>query len=677
MTDFRKQDAPDPQPQLQPVGASQPDPVPQPVAPSQPASIPQSQPAGASQSDPVPQPAASSQPASIPQPQPAASSQLASAPQPQPQSQPAEPARHHVHHSYIWLGSIQVALAILVVMVISVFSSFVGALADGAVAMGRDVPALMIAIALGVGGFVLLVGLVALVQWWSYRHLYYELGPEEFNLYSGIFNKRRVHIPYQRIQSVDQRATLTQRVFGVCTVSIDTAGGSANKAVSVPYVQKAQAEELRRELFARKRYAVAVQEGADPALAARMASPVGAPNGGAPGAGNVLDAPAEIWEDVRGVFGGAHVDTGRVTFEYGLSNKELVLTGLSNHTAFLVIVLGVVGAVAQFASQMLPLFKGAASPTVDNVVAQSVSLFGGNMIALGVAAFLVGSLVMWIMSAVGACISFGGFKARRRDSRIEVERGLLQHQFQGVDISRVQSVVVKQSFIRRILGYCEVSLGKIDAAVEGADEQEKSLTPTGIVIHPFVKLSRVPEILAGMVPEFADVPVESTPVAPVALRRALIRRGIWQGTGFWLAVVIAATQLAANLFASAVDPDEAVAIAFVNAGAPVGYALCLVFLAFDIVGAVLWFRGSGFAYNARFMQVSNGGLARETVSFPRKKMQFGYTRSNPFQRRANTVTINARTAAGIGGTTVRLIDARAEDAQAWLDWVKPKGNVIE
>ena len=105
-----------------------------------------------------------------------------------------------------------------------------------------DLPLLMLVIGAIVLGLVLIIGLVALFQWLSYKHLYYIMGPEEFNLYSGIFNKKRVHVPYQRIQSVDQRASLLQRVFGVCTVSIDTAGGSNNKAVQVPYVQKSQAE---------------------------------------------------------------------------------------------------------------------------------------------------------------------------------------------------------------------------------------------------------------------------------------------------------------------------------------------------------------------------------------------------------------------------------------------------
>lgn len=614
-------------------------------------------------------------------------------PQQQPlpqQPMPQEPPRHHVHHSYIWLGSIQAGAAMFFVVLVSGFSGFVGALADGET-IGGDLPLLMLVIGAIVLGLVLIIGLVALFQWMSYKHLYYVIGPEEFNLYSGIFNKKRVHVPYQRIQSVDQRASLLQRLFGVCTVSIDTAGGSNNKAVQVPYVQKSQAEQLRTELFARKQYATAVQEGMAPqeaAVAVAAASGVVLPQAGAAGqaaaagagaAGqaphNVLDAPAEIWTDVRGVFGGSAVDTGKVTYEYGLSNKELLFTGLSNNTAFVLVILGILGGAAQFASQMAPVLTGMVDPIVGQFMLLSGQLFGGNLVAAGVALVLVVAAVMWLLSIVGSAISFGGFRACRRDNRIEVERGLLQHQFQGVSVDRVQSVIVKQSFIRRLLGYCELSLGKIDAAAEGSDEQQKSLSQ-GLVVHPFVKMSRVSEILAGLVPEFAGVPVESTPVAPVALRRALIRRGIIQGTGLWLAVVIAIGQVCSNAFIVP-DADGLTVLFYINTGAFIGYALCLVLFVLDLVGAVLWFRGSGFAYNEHFMQVSNGGFARETVSFPRKKIQFGYTKTNPFQRRARTATVSARTAAGIGGTTIRLIDVCEEDARSWLDWLKPRGNVVE
>lgn len=610
--------------------------------------------------------------------------QQAPQPQPQPQPQPAprELQKHHVHHSYIWLGSLRTAFMLLVVVAFSSFSAIIGAISDGEVITRGDIPTLVLIIGAVIVGIVVLVALIAVYQVISYKHLYYELGPEEFNLYSGILNKKRVHVPYQRIQSVDQRATLIQRIFGVCSVSIDTAGGASNKAVMVPYVQKTQAEELRRELFARKQYVVAVQNGAASeaeAAAAAVAVAAGAVPQGVHEAANanVLDAPAEIWQDVRGVFGGAAVDTGRVTYEYGMSNKELIFTGLSNNTAFFVVVIGIVGAVAQFMGEMAPLLSGTMEPLVGNVVGASVQLFGGNLIAVGVAAFVGASLVLWLLSAIGACISYGGFRACRRDNRIEVEHGLLQHRFQGVDVDRVQSVVVKQSFIRRLLGYCELSLGKIDAAAEGSDDQQKSLNQQGLVIHPFVKMTRVPEILAGIIPEFADVPTDNIPVAPVGLRRAIIRRCLIQGTGFWLAVLVAVGQIAVNVLANPAVPDEAMTLFFVNNGALFGYALAVVLLILDAVGAVLWFRGSGFAYNERFMQVSNGGFARETISFPRKKIQFGYTKTNPFQRNAGTATVSARTAAGIGGTTIRLIDAREDDARAWLAWLKPRGNVIQ
>ncbi len=649
---------------------------------------------------------------------------------PAPEAFPPQPAvqRYHVHHSYIWLGSIQTAIVFLIVGGISAGSSLVGALAEGGRPDVGGIPVLLIAGLLALGALVVIAGLVALYQWASYKHLYYELGPEEFNLYSGIFNKKRVHIPYQRIQSVDQRASLVQRIFGVCTVSIDTAGGSANKAVTVPYVQKSQAEALRRELFSRKQYQVCVQNGADPALAAAAyaqavaaAAPLSAPAAaagvpgaaagtvavpaaaagaapipvagavpppanaapGTPGAGqapgNVLDAPAEVWESVRGVFAGMHVDTGKVTYEYGMSNKELVLTGVSNNTAFLIVAIGLIGGIVQFASQLMPFLFGGPGESVLNDAFQAGSrLLGGNLVLFGVVLFLGVAVVVWVFSALASCISYGGFRACRRDNRIEVEHGLLQHRIQGVDVDRVQSVVVKQSFVRRLMGYCELSLGKIDAATEGSnDQQQSALNAHGLVIHPFVKLDRVPEILSGIIPEFADVPVDNKPVARVALRRALIRRCIVQGTGFWLAVLVGIAQVLLN---AAFDPSvsqDAATLYAVNLGAGVVYVLCVVLLALDAVGAVLWYRGSGFSYNERFMQVSNGGFAREIISFPRRKIQFGYAKTNPFQRRARTATVNARTAAGIGGTTIRLIDVCEEDAGAWLEWLKPRGNVVQ
>lgn len=618
--------------------------------------------------------------------------------------------RHHVHHSYIWLESVRTIFIIAVCVVVANFSTIIGLVAEEG--MGAEAGFIMAVAGIGTLVVILLTfGIVAGLRVVGYKHLYFTVGPDEFTLCSGIFNKKQVHVPYQRVQSVDQRATLLQRLFGVCTVSIDTAGGAANKAVVVPYVTKAQAEWLRAELYNRKTALAAqaaVASGMAGAASATATGMAGAPvpqsveagiaamaqgaaafAGNVPSptaAGNVLDVGAEAWNQVGGVFAGPAQDTGRVTYEYGLTNKELFFAGLSNTTSVGLVFAGLVVGVLQIVGFIFDVMGDAADGAVESALVFAGSQASAYLIGAVSVGIIVLVLVLWVFSALGSCIGYGGFKARRRNNRIEVEYGLLQHTFQGIDIDRVQSVVVKQSFIRRLLGYCELSLGKIDAGTdEDSSNQKNTLANQGIIIHPFVKMNRVPEILAGLVPEFSDLPHEAKPVAKVALRRAVLRQSIWFGGGFWLAVFAVACMaglaaLVGGIESGAILLEEGderlIGLLYTFGGGVLVILLVLAAILFivDVVNAVLWARESSFAYNHRFMQVSNGGLSRETVSFPRQKIQFGCTKSNPLQRRAGTDTLLATTAAGSGGTTTTLIDASHADAMAWLDWLKPGGN---
>lgn len=620
-----------------------------------------------------------------------------------------------VHHSYIWLSSLSSFVVIAVVMFFSAGGSMIGLVAEG----GFDVEggfAMAIGAVVLIGFLLLLLGIIVLVQWLSYKHLWYVLGPEDFSLYSGIISKKRVHVPYQRIQSVDQKATLIQRIFGVCNVTIDTAGGSSNKAVLVPYLTKERAETLRHELYARKAHALngmapgqqsmvqpSPQLAGMPQPAAQAfpqpgqqpypqpaSSPMGpqaAPQPGTqpaapPPGGNVLDGVADVWNVTQGAFGGVPVELQPPSFQYGLTNKELVFTGLTGNTAFNLIVLAILGGILQLADVLGFLMPGA-EDYVENLIYDFAVGNVASDIAMGIVGIvLVIAVAIWLLSIVGSCISYGGFKATRRGNRIEIERGLLQHVIQGVNVDRVQSVVVKQSFIRRLMGYCELSLGRIDAATEGQDPSTQSLAESGLVIHPFVKTARVPEILQGLVPEFANGPEDDVKLAPVALRRGVIRRAIVQGAGFWTAVAtLAIAALCHWLVESDVmetDPDlEGIWIfvaPFFDFGVLALLLLATALFVYEVISAVKWSRGSSYAVNRHFMKIHNGGLTTETVTVPRAKIQHGATRANPLQRRAKTVTMKVRSAAGVGGTTVSLIDVSQDNADAWLSWVEPGGG---
>lgn len=637
--------------------------------------------------------------------------------------EPLRPGKHKVHHSYIWLGGLGAAATIIVITAISMFGSLMGSLSD----IASAVFVVPIAIAGGILMMLAVFALVFLMQWLSWKHLSYELLPEEFNLYSGILNKQRRHVPYQRVQSVNQQAGVLQRVLGVCDVKIDTAGGASNDAIMLKFVRTSEAEALRSEIFRRKKIllaggaidefgnafvsgavvpsawmianaggnerAVRIAFGESPeavqaCVAVDATGAYAASAAAGQPLGNVLDGADEVLQDIRGVFGGEEVATGSVSYETGLSNKELLFAGLSGAAGhFGVIIAGIVG-VASFVAQVFESsIQSWTEDAVEGVVAgtalegapssDAAAVLGGafNAIAWEVALWAVLCvLALWAFSVIGSVVQYGGFRVRRRENRIEVEHGLLQRAFHGVDVDRVQTVIIKQSFVRRLIGYCELSVGKIDS-LNTDDSNAQSTSVRGLVIHPFVKVSRVPEILNGVVPEFSDVPEETVRPASVALRRAIVRRGVIRSVSFWLLVVLVAAYAGFMCMASsglvAIDPAlfSVVQIAF--------FVYCgffvLVFV-LNVVDAVLWYRRSALGCNRTFMSMTNGGLSVKTSIVPRRKIQYGFIKTNPFQRMAHVAIVNARTAAGVGGTTETLWDVSEEDAAAWIEWVRPRAS---
>lgn len=608
-----------------------------------------------------------------------------------------------IHHSYIWLGSVRSAIVIWFAVLVSLGSSASG-LHQLAVHLGLEGAALVLAIIGTVVASLLLVFIITLVyRVLAYKRIRCELTPMELNLYSGIVFKKHVHVPYQRVQSVDQHASLLQRVFGVCSVYLDTAGGAANKAVIVPYVKKAAAEELRLELFARKYY---LMNGGDPeqlvavrqAQRAAQEAELARQRADAPGktmldtANDLIDSAftptSNILDPVAGLVDRAEADLyspelfmGKVSYEYGLSNKELAFAGLSNGTAFgvaILLVLAAVGSTVDFVTSMMfsedaAMFGALSSWLAGRSTTRVVLLIAG--------AVLASSTVVWVLSALGSCIRLGGFKARRRESRVEVEYGLIQRRVQGVDIDKVQSVIIKQNFIRRLIGYGHLSLGKIEAnAAEDASSKGNNGADGGrMVIHPFVKMDRVPEILEGLVPEFAGEATELQagfrPVAPCARKRELKRRTILYSTGFYLIIFLAIAQIICNVCLGDALSEGYLpgVLSMINHWMIVGYSLGVVAIAVGAKGALLWHKNSGFAFTKSHMLVQNGGWSQEQVIVPRAKIQNAALRTNPFQRNAKVASLKVRTAAGIGGTTITLLDAAERDALSWLDWARPHG----
>lgn len=604
-----------------------------------------------------------------------------------------DPVKHKLNHSYIWLG----ALRVLPVIIVAAFASSTELIIDLALDSATGGYGFLAILALLI--IILLVtGIVMLVRFISYRYIWYEYAGDEFSYYSGIISKKRVHIPYQRIQSINQKASLFQRIAGVCTVSIETAGGAENKAVILPYVEKSAAEALRRELFERKQLAQMKEAGIQiPAAAssANIASPTGAPVTSIPApanpsvqaapvaGGNALDMPAQIANDFRGVFGGDAIDMGTVTYEYGLSNKQLALAAITGKSSFTMVFFSIVMAAASLISSIAFLL-GTSEDEIFDTLSSLINLIPSSWI-IGAIASVVGfvliiMVVVWVVMVVSTCISYGGFRTRRRGARIETEYGIISHNFNGIDIDRIQSIEINQSFFQRLLKSCTLSLARVASASQESSSDAKKAAQTNLVIHPFVKLDQVDAVLENLLPEWGGLPQADKKLPQRARRRALTRRAILQGGGVWLAVITFVTMffialpIQLDAFSSSELSDYLAFYLVADIISRVLYVIALLLFVLDIIGALLWHRGSGFGYDRRYITITNGGFSTNRTITPRMKVQLATLQTNPLQRHRHLTTIIAFTAAGVGSSTLKLIDVEQDAAKAWFDWCHPGGN---
>ena len=607
----------------------------------------------------------------IPVQQPAAQPAQQLTQQPAQQPETGDPIKHRLNASYIWLGAIRVLPYILIAFFVSAGDEIFELATDSRLTGYGFIVGIIIIITL-----VVAMGIAMLIRFISYKYIWYEYTNDEFSYFSGIFSKKRVHIPYTRIQSVNQRASLLQRVVGVCTVSIETAGGAENKAVMLPYIEKSAAESLRKELFARKQHAQMKAAG----VPGDTFTP--GPEASQP-LSNALDAPAQIANEFRGVFGGDAIDTGKVTYEYGLSNKELVLSAITGKTSFGIILASLIAGLMTLNSSVSFLF----GTTEDEIYDAAFSLISYiptswliGAVASLVGLFLVVMAIAWLATVATTCIQYGGFRARRRGQRIETEYGIINHNFNGIDIDRIQSVEISQSFFQRLLKSCTISLARVTSAAQDSSPDSKSIARSKLVVHPFVKVDRVNDILANLLPEWENLPAATQKLPARATRRAIVRRAFLQGGGFWLAVFtfIVMACLALPLQLNLLDSSEftsylGVYVTF-EVAARLAYALSIVLIVVDIIGAIMWRRGSGFGYDRTYVTITNSGFSTNRTITPRVKIQLAELRANPLQRRKHLKTIIAVTAAGVGHSDTRLIDVEETDAQTWFAWCHPGGN---
>ena len=339
----------------------------------------------------------------------------------------------------------------------------------------------MVPIIVGVLAIPALIGAAAKYALYRWR-----LDADELLLRSGVLNRQNRVIPLARVQNVEVRQSLLQRVAGVAELRVETAGTGLQAEAVLSVLGAGEAQSLRTDLLARRR----AHASAAPAEAA--------------------DAlPAE------------GVERTAVPPLARLSTWDLLLAGATANEA------GVIAAAAaglfQFADE-LPgeLFEMAFRTALERTQ--------GAVVLAGLAGVLLLMLVGWIISIAGALVRYHGFTLTVDGGEMRKRYGLLTVHEASVPLQRVQAIRVEETFLRRWLG-----LASLMIETAGGSPGERGGAEAFV---PIARREDVGRLVRGI---FADADVDAAqfqrvhPKAERRLRRRYLITFLLIWAPFWAA----------------------------------------------------------------------------------------------------------------------------------------------
>jgi putative membrane protein len=467
-----------------------------------------------------------------------------------------------------------------------------------------------------------------------YARFEYAITPDTFDVSSGVFARRSREIPYRRIQNVDVRQGVVQRLLGLAVVTIETAGGGDSEAV-LNFVSASEADRLRHQI---RRRTARVNDRRKGSRSGSTDSDPTAPTargnqttGGDPeaGAGERPSTP----ESVRDVADRPTVEPDSDHYRdpqrkrlFALESRELLLYSLTTFRP------------AAVATVFFVFFL--ATDTVLDVLVSLAQPFGGpqdldtgdsqSYGVLTIVSAINGIVVTYLISVAYTFATYYDFQLGRVDDDFVYERGLLQRYSGSIPVEKVQSATITDNPLQRTIGYAGLW---VETAGYGPDSSggSQSAVPFARVGH----VNRFAERLTDV-----ETPRFESP-APVARRRYLVRYSL-----------VAAVVVALAFGLAQVTPLE-------------GWYFAAVAFAAVPPAAHLRYVNLGYYVGNDHLVIRRGFWRRRTTVIPYYRIQTVSTRRSIFQRRLGIASLVVDTASSrtFFWTTPTIYDADLGDAR--------------
>lgn len=517
------------------------------------------------------------------------------------------------------------------------------------------------------------------------RHfLSYTFTGKEFVLKRGIIFKKRIHLPYIKVQSTNTKARLIQRLCGCCDLNIVTAGGKTNEQIQIPFITLAQAKKVEYEFQLRK------------ALSSSSAHPVAPVRDGA----NAPQSPESLQTSNTSANAPLSAPSGSERSEYsnviddafesfstaGLGERLRITARAKRKLALHELILSIIN---ECMGPVLILLITFACFIVIAIQTQTPQLFF---------AIIPYAIALW--GAIYRAIEHRvGFTVERFDDRIRIEHGLFTRHTNEIDIARIQSLHCDKEFLHALLGYQNISIGLITSVHESI-KSDSTVKHGTQIIFPFIKQKDIPSFLRDFLPEFsADAALgawvcetESPRAASDELSntthtdtashaaflsqahviavpdahclvRAFTRKLLWRNVPLYLVIAFSCLVAAIITFGST-DPDLCVIFPSLIVVDGIFIGAAVLFMACRAFHAYKWFSHAYVYITPSYIFVDNVGFWGSRVFMPRTKIQSLRFTANPFQQRRNIATCYASSAEGMKDHCVSFWDLSHDDISA-------------
>ena len=481
------------------------------------------------------------------------------------------------------------------------------------------------AVVITIGSVVLLA--IAFLRYWCFR---FRIDDDRILICEGVLRRTELDLPYERIQGVNIRRRLTERVLGLVTVVLDTAGSIEAEG---------QLRTVRPEVADRLLERVAEYR----VVAGRPSTPTDAlPHSGERPA-TAAEAPAAAADRRR--LG----DPGEVL--QTLTPADLFRMGLTRPRGLLLAVLvAVLGARSDRVKDAVTGAFGAARSTVE----------GWDPLSMLLAA--VGLAIAWvIVSRVGGVADtfrkYHGFTMWREGRSYRTRAGLLTQKEVVVRTRKIQMLRLYQDLVQRWFRRYRLETPPTGGPLDEDDDQSKGLDADDLEV-PWADDALVEEmrsdVLRGEGKRLALIPTDKAfkRVSPYYIRAAALRFVIFGWLGGILVLYLSTYVSLMYVGSDALDPGGYLRLLRgLGITAVVWGGVCLV-TALPI-GWQRW-RRCGYVYDEDGLAGRGGLIGYEVEACLFRKAQEVTVKQSPLQRRHGLATLDVETATG--SVTVPHID---------------------